>query len=142
MPLLPAPTGCMSDLGYESSLELTAVEAWADRVEDVAFTLPDGCTLRDAVQWLADQGFAPMQSRLEVHLQEPQANPNWDEFITQNIGVFGERRKADDRLRSGDRIEFYRALTIDPKLARSSAVEVARRMSRQARDARRLAAKG
>ena len=132
----------MSDLGYESPLELTAVEAWADRVEEIAFTLPDGCTLRDAVQWLADQGFAPMQSRLEVHLQEPQANPNWDEFITQNIGVFGERRKADDRLRSGDRIEFYRALTIDPKLARSSAVEVARRMSRQARDARRLAAKG
>lgn len=132
----------MSDLGYESPLELTAVEAWADRVEEIAFTLPDGCTLRDAVQWLADQGFAPMQSRLEVHLQEPQANPNWDEFITQNVGVFGERRKADDRLRSGDRIEFYRALTIDPKLARSSAVEVARRMSRQARDARRLAAKG
>ena len=132
----------MSDLGYESPLELTAVEAWADRVEEIAFTLPDGCTLRDAVQWLADQGFAPMLSRLEVHLQEPQANPNWDEFITQNIGVFGERRKADDRLRSGDRIEFYRALTIDPKLARSSAVEVARRMSRQARDARRLAAKG
>ena len=132
----------MSDLGYESPLELTAVEAWADRVEEIAFTLPDGCTLRDAVQWLADQGFAPMLSRLEVHLQEPQANPNWDEFITQNVGVFGERRKADDRLRSGDRIEFYRALTIDPKLARSSAVEVARRKLRQARDARRLAAKG
>ena len=142
MPLLPAPTGCMSDLGYESPLELTAVEAWANRVEEIAFTLPDGCTLRDAVQWLADQGFAPMRSRLEVHLQEPQANPNWDEFITQNVGVFGERRKADDRLSSGDRIEFYRALTIDPKLARSSAVEVARRKLRQARDARRLAAKG
>ena len=132
----------MSNLGYESSLELTAVEAWADRVEEIAFTLPDGCTLRDAVHWLADQGFLPMRSRLAVHLQETQVEPDWDEFINQHVGVFGERRKADDRLRGGDRIEFYRGLTIDPKLARSSAVEVARRMSRQARDARRLAAKG
>ena len=132
----------MSDLGYESPLELTAVEAWADRVEEIAFTLPDGCTLGDAVQWLADQGFAPMRSRLAVHLQETQVEPDWDEFINQHVGVFGERRKADDRLRGGDRIEFYRGLTIDPKLARSSAVEVARRKSRQARDARRLAAKG
>ena len=45
----------MSEPAYESALELTAVEAWADRVEQIAFTLPDGCTLRDAVQWLAEQ---------------------------------------------------------------------------------------
>lgn len=135
----------MSEPVFESALELTAVEAWANRVEQIAFTLPDGCTLRDAVQWLAEQGFNPVQRRLASQikaLHKGQTSlPDWDEFIKQQMGVFGERRKPDDRLKTGDRIEFYRALTIDPKLARSGAVEIARRKSRQARDARRLAAK-
>ena len=122
----------MSEHTLEVPLQLTAIEAWADHFEEIAFSLPDGCNVRDAVIWLADQNFPPAVSRITA---------NWDELINQQIGVFGERRKPDDRLQCGDRIEFYRALTIDPKLARSSAVEIARRKARQARDERRLAAK-
>ena len=135
----------MSEPNFQASLELTAIEAWADRVEQIAFTLPDGCTLLDAVQWLAQNGFAPIQSRLDEQQMawqgSPQNSPNLDLLINQQIGLFGVRCRPNDRLKTGDRIEFYRSLTIDPKLARSSAVEVARRKLRQTRDARRLAAK-
>lgn len=38
-------------------------------------------------------------------------------------GVFGKRRDAQYRLHDGDRVEFYRPLTADPKLARQRRVQ-------------------
>lgn len=39
-------------------------------------------------------------------------------FVSAGIGIFGCRVDAQTRLRDGDRVELYRRLTIDPKLAR------------------------
>ena len=43
------------------------------------------------------------------------------------VGVFGRRVSLDHALRSGDRIEIYRELIVDPKTARRSRVEKAAR---------------
>ncbi|MGH8041719.1 MAG: RnfH family protein [Rudaea sp.] len=39
-------------------------------------------------------------------------------FVPAGIGIFGCSADAQTRLRDGDRVELYRPLTIDPKLAR------------------------
>ena len=36
----------------------------------------------------------------------------------QKVGVFSKQRDVDETVEAGDRIEIYRALTIDPKEAR------------------------
>jgi putative ubiquitin-RnfH superfamily antitoxin RatB of RatAB toxin-antitoxin module len=43
------------------------------------------------------------------------------------VGVFSQLRKPADPLYDGDRVEVYRALTIDPKEARRVRVAVRRR---------------
>ena len=40
------------------------------------------------------------------------------DLATMPVGVFGERVSRDTRLQSGDRVEIYRPLVIDPKEAR------------------------
>ncbi len=39
-------------------------------------------------------------------------------------GVFGKRAALDARLNDGDRVEIYRALTVDPKDARRRRVKI------------------
>lgn len=39
------------------------------------------------------------------------------------VGVFGKKKKASDGLASGDRVEIYRALTMDPKDRRRERVK-------------------
>ena len=36
-------------------------------------------------------------------------------FATISVGIFGQLVKLDDNLQSGDRVEIYRPLRIDPK---------------------------
>lgn len=36
----------------------------------------------------------------------------------EDVGIFGRRTRRDQVLRSGDRVEVYRALQVDPKQAR------------------------
>lgn len=43
-------------------------------------------------------------------------------FVPAGIGIFGQRVEPDTRLRHGDRVELYRSLRIDPKLARRNRV--------------------
>jgi hypothetical protein len=35
-----------------------------------------------------------------------------------DVGIFGQSCRLDDTVRDGDRIEIYRPLTVDPKVAR------------------------
>jgi hypothetical protein len=49
------------------------------------------------------------------------------EAMRLDVGVFSRPRALDDPARDGDRIEVYRALTIDPKEARRVRAEVRRR---------------
>ena len=47
----------------------------------------------------------------------PQARPGFD-WRSASVGVWGRKSQPDAVLREGDRIEVYRPLQVDPKLAR------------------------
>ncbi len=43
------------------------------------------------------------------------------------VGIFGRLAQADDILRAGDRVEIYRPLSADPKVARRERVAAVRK---------------
>ncbi|WP_347556709.1 RnfH family protein [Robbsia sp. KACC 23696] len=49
------------------------------------------------------------------------------DITTQKVGVYGKVRALDDPVRAGDRIEIYRPLMVDPKVARARRVAKTRR---------------
>jgi putative ubiquitin-RnfH superfamily antitoxin RatB of RatAB toxin-antitoxin module len=49
------------------------------------------------------------------------------DLSVQRVGVFGKVRALDAPLADHDRVEIYRPLTVDPKLARQRRVEKARK---------------
>ena len=80
--------------------------ASVDRQLIIALEVPVGCQIAEAI-------------RLSGILQE---FPEID--MTQlSVGVFSQKRSLTDVLVAGDRIEIYRALTIDPKEARRAKAE-------------------
>jgi putative ubiquitin-RnfH superfamily antitoxin RatB of RatAB toxin-antitoxin module len=54
------------------------------------------------------------------------AHPEID-ITTQKVGVYGKVRALDDPVQPGDRIEIYRPLIVDPKVARERRVAKSRR---------------
>jgi hypothetical protein len=79
------------------------------RVEQRALRLPGGATLGDALRAAGMDGPA---------------------------GVWGRVRVASTPLRDGDRVELYRALTVDPKEARRLRYRGQRRAPREKRPVR------
>ena len=67
----------------------------------LALRVPVGSTLEQAIR-----GSGVLERFTEIDLS---INP---------VGVFGELANLDDPAHSGERIEIYRALLADPKLAR------------------------
>lgn len=61
-----------------------------------------------------------------VRADLPDDLPGLD-LATVPVGIFGQRVSRDQVLRAGDRIEIYRPLHTDPKLARRARVERQRR---------------
>lgn len=49
------------------------------------------------------------------------------DITTQKVGVYGRVRALDDLVQQGDRIEIYRPLIVDPKVARERRVAKSRR---------------
>ncbi|HVW49171.1 MULTISPECIES: RnfH family protein [unclassified Trinickia] len=76
----------------------------------IALTLPAGATVRDA---LAASGMTT---------RHPEIDP-----ATAKVGVFGKLATLDTPLADHDRVEIYRPLIVDPKLARQRRVEKTRR---------------
>ena len=78
------------------------------QVVTIKLSLPLGSTVQDALymlhlspEWLANsQHFSSAQN-----LPSPQ-------------GIWGRRVNVDHHLKDGDRLEIYRSLQVDPKLAR------------------------
>lgn len=60
-----------------------------------------------------------------VLLRYPEIDPE-----KMRIGVFGRLRERTDPARSGDRIEIYRELMVDPKVSRRERAAHARRAKR------------
>ena len=83
--------------------------AWPELQVIVPVSLPAGSTLADAIDI----------SGLRERFPELEVDP-------ERIGVFADRRAPDDRLRDGDRVEIYRPLKVDPKVARRMAAEAKR----------------
>ena len=76
-------------------MRLTLIAAWADHVDERTIELADGATLGDALVAFAI-----------------------DEVSAADVGVWGKSVPLDSPLKNGDRIERYRPLIADPKLAR------------------------
>lgn len=75
----------------------------------VSLTLPQGATMRDAIE----------RSGLLQRFPEL-------DMSRMKAGVFGKLRALDAAVEAGDRVEIYRALKADPKLARQRRVEKVR----------------
>ncbi len=72
----------------------------------VPLSVPDGTTAREAV----------IRAHLETHFPECDAAT----FHDADLGIFGALLKIPEHhvLQAGDRVEVYRPLQIDPKVAR------------------------
>ena len=76
-------------------MRLTLIAAWADHVDVQTIELADGATLGDALVAFAI-----------------------GEVSAADVGVWGKSVPLETLLKNGDRIERYRPLIADPKLAR------------------------
>ena len=75
-----------------------------------AISLGEGVTVREAIE----------ASGLLARFPEIDLN-------VQKVGVFGKIRPLDEVLADRDRVEIYRPLKVDPKVARQRRVEKTRR---------------
>lgn len=93
-----------SDAGLLRVQVVVALQA--RNCQEVELHLPQGSTLADAVR----------ASRLLETLSDAQV----DRLQT---GIWGTRLPPEHALRDGDRVELYRPLTVDPKVARRERFE-------------------
>jgi putative ubiquitin-RnfH superfamily antitoxin RatB of RatAB toxin-antitoxin module len=103
--------------------DLPAIEvvyASAERQRVVGLPFSDGLTALAAVQ---------ASGLLE---EFPELDP-----AQLSLGVWGRRVPAEERLRSGDRVEIYRALRFDPREARREAVRASSRGEKGSKSRRR-----
>ena len=85
-----------------ASIAITVVFSAAPRsVQEIVLNVPNGCLAADALA-----------------LAAPQWGINATQLQALDLGVWGKRVPAQHVLRDGDRLEIYRALTVDPKVAR------------------------
>ncbi|WP_291014913.1 RnfH family protein [Hydrogenophaga sp.] len=81
-------------------MKITLAHASAPRtVHELVLTVPDGCTVAQALEasgWSAQ----------------------FPGLMSLPVGIWNRRALASDVLREGDRVEVYRRLRVDPKVAR------------------------
>jgi hypothetical protein len=83
------------------TLKVEVVYALAQRSFGKALLLPEGASIADALQLAAaDQEFQGI------------------DLAGAAVGIFGKVVRPDQALKDGDRIEIYRPLLEEPKLAR------------------------
>lgn len=85
-----------------TTLPITVVYAPVPReVREIVLLVPEGCTAAQAVHL---SGVFDAMSQEEVSAVE--------------LGVWGRKAPAEQVLRAHDRVELYRPLKVDPKVAR------------------------
>ncbi len=84
-----------------SELSVEVVFALEGRQSLVSVTLPAGSTVNNAIESSAIQALFP-----DIDLAE------------LSVGIWGRLVDRGDTVRSGDRVEIYRSLQMDPKEAR------------------------
>ncbi len=90
-------------------IAIEVAAATPDRQVVIPLTVPDGTTVAQAV------ALADLPGRL----------PGL-EIDEERLGVFGKRRRPDEVVKAGDRVEVYRPLTADPREVRRQLAELAR----------------
>ena len=75
---------------------------------EVTLTLPDACTVFDAIQSFK------LCPELKAHLKIFELALKEE----RGQGIWGRIVQLSDLLKPGDRLEIYRSLLVDPKLAR------------------------
>ncbi len=93
-----------------ASLSVQVCYALPEAQTLIPLTLPPGATVGDAI---AASGIAQRHPEIDP--------PN------AKIGIFGKLTTLDAPLADHDRVEIYRPLIVDPKLARQRRVEKTRR---------------
>lgn len=94
--------------------------AWAAWQGVIELELPEGATVGDALA----AARAVLRERGSTAADEPE----WQGGAT---GIFGEVCGRERRLSEGDRVELYRALSVDPKAARRARAQSAARRGPQ-----------
>lgn len=97
-------------------LSIEVVFALPDRQELVTVTVDDGATVEDAIAC----------SSLAA------AFPDWN-LANCAVGIWGRPVERNRKLQSGDRVEIYRPLKIDPREARRTLAAQGRSMGKRSR---------
>ncbi|CAG2144028.1 RnfH family protein [Cupriavidus numazuensis] len=86
----------------------------------VCYARPDSVFLKE---FDVPQGTTIAAAIVGSGLQQvcPEVDPS-----TMRVGIYGKLKTPDTVVRTGDRVEIYRALTADPKLARRRRVQKTR----------------
>lgn len=96
----------------EPEIAVTVVYSPAPRqVVEQRLTLPSGSTLAQALQALRALKGLPALQGLQAVLNEV-------DLAQQPVGIWGRKAALNQALRNQDRIEIYRPLKVDPKVAR------------------------
>ena len=91
-----------------AQVEVSVTVAWSPAPREViekALTLPEGSTVAKALEAAKAQG---LEAEIEVGIE---------------IGIWGRKALMNQVLREGDRVEIYRPLRVDPKVARRERFE-------------------
>jgi len=105
-----ARTHCTTVLEGSRKIAVEVAVAWPELQVIVPLSIAEGSTVADAIE---RSGLRERFPGLEIS--------------SERLGVFAALRTPDDRLRDGDRVEIYRPLKVDPKVARRMAAEAKRR---------------
>ena len=112
----------LTHVAAESSRDASEIAVRMDQVKiEVCYATPQAqsvialfvassCTIRQAL------------SASGILMRHPEID-----LSSQSVGVFGKIRQLDDGLAADDRIEIYRALTVDPMVARARRVAKTRK---------------
>lgn len=94
----------------DAPLRIEIVYAEPQRAIEKSFRLAAGSRVADALRLAAlDADFAGV------------------DLWNSALGIFGRATRADHALQDGDRLEIYRPLTADPKIARRARAKQARK---------------
>jgi uncharacterized protein len=91
-------------------IDVEVVVAWPELQVVTPVRLSAGATIAEAIE----------RSGIRQRFPELEIDPG-------RLGVFASLRKPDDPLQNGDRVEIYRPLKMDPKVARRMAAESRKR---------------
>jgi putative ubiquitin-RnfH superfamily antitoxin RatB of RatAB toxin-antitoxin module len=99
-------------MGKTDKIRIEVAYATPEGQDLVTVDVPAGTTIAGAIELCRRQALLPEAA-----------------FVNSDFGVFGGRASANRVLESGDRVEIYRPLEVDPKEARRRRAQCKRRRS-------------